>query len=176
MTDFMTGLLTNPRFDFIFAKSSVLSTNQKTKVVFVFTHRLLALQDFDPTPFSKELAGMWGSPEFEQFWVTGKDGAKTLNFDLYFEKYNFTREQKAMIIEDFHDIQKLLSKRNRVAIIIPFFYRFAHCCSATFLHTKFFTTFGMDITRCGLGYKNHHWISECCCVILFSKNYLHYIS
>lgn len=121
MTDFMGGLLTNPRFDFIFGKSSVLSTNQKTKVAFAFTHRLLALQDFDPTPFSKELAGMWGSPEFEQFWVTGKDGAKTLNFDLYFEKYNFTREQKAMIIEDFHDIQKLLSKRNRVAIIIPFF-------------------------------------------------------
>ena len=70
-------------------------------------HRLGTLQGFDSAMYLEELTdlNMLGSPEFGKFQTVKKDGEKTFNFDLYFEQYDLTREQKTIIIEDFYKLQ-----------------------------------------------------------------------
>ena len=98
-------------------------------------NRLAALQGFDSAVYLEELTdlNMFGSPEFEKFQTVDKDGLKTFDFDLYFEQYDLTREQKTIIIEDFYKLQSERAKIGRrkvgptlllslVLIIIPPFF------------------------------------------------------
>ncbi len=119
--DFLKIFNENPDFEFIFGKSSVLNLTQKQKVLEEFMHRMTVLQDFDPEPYATELADLWGKPEFEQYKKAENEGEKVLNFDPYFEKHHFTREQKEIVFERFSDLMKSRVKKSRKTLLIPFF-------------------------------------------------------
>ena len=116
---FLTIVTDNPELSFIFGKSSLLNTAQKSQVLMELTHRLTALIGFESTVYLEELTdlNMHDSPEFEKFQTMDEDGVKIFDFDFYFEQYDLTREQKTIIIEDFYKLQSERAKIGRRKVI-----------------------------------------------------------
>ena len=125
----------NPEFSFIFGKSSLLNIHQKSQVLMDLAHRLGALEGFDSAMYLEELTNLhiYGSPDFEKFRPKDENGYKAFDFDLFFEQYDLTREQKTIIMEDFYKLQSERAKIGRskvgptlllslVLIIIPPFF------------------------------------------------------
>ena len=103
--ELMDDVLTDPSFDFIFGKSSLMNTTQKAKTGEQLLHRITAVQNFDPEPHAEALMGIYGTPEFNQYMQFDEDGDEELNFHPYFDKHHLTSEQRDFIFETFIDLQ-----------------------------------------------------------------------
>jgi hypothetical protein len=103
--EFMDDVLTNPSFDFIFGKSSLMNATQKAKTSEQLMHRIAAVQDFDPEPHVLILMDLYGTPEFNKYVEFDEDDDEELNFHPYFDKHNLTSEQRDVIFERFIDLQ-----------------------------------------------------------------------
>ena len=132
---FLTTVTDNPELSFIFGKSSLLNIHQKSQVLMELANRLAVLQGFDSAGYLEELTDLhiYGSPDFEKFRPKDENGYKAFDFDLFFEQYDLTREQKTIIMEDFYKLQSERAKIGRskvgptlllslVLIIIPPFF------------------------------------------------------
>ena len=114
---FLTTVTDNPHFNFIFGKSSVLNTSQKSQILTAFADRLNAIQDFDSTEYVEELTNMYETSELDKFAKLDEDGNKRYDFMPYFEQYNLTKEQKAQVMEDFYERQLQSAKAGRKKIL-----------------------------------------------------------
>ncbi len=103
--ELMDDVLTDPAFDFIFGKSSLMNTTQKAKTGEQLLHRIAAVQDFDPEPHAEALIDIYETPEFDQYREFDEDGDELFNFHSYFDKDNLTKEQRDLIFERFIDLQ-----------------------------------------------------------------------
>ena len=117
---FVENFFTNPDFAFIFGDSSALNSQQKMTVAQEFIKRIDATRDFNPEPYAQELSNVWSKPDFDKYKKTGKDGKVKYDFDQFFEQYNFTKEQEAMVLASFHEIQKDKARIVRRTLIPAF--------------------------------------------------------
>lgn len=103
--EFMDDVLTDPSFDFIFGKSSLMNTTQKAKTGEQVLQRVVAIQGFDPEPHAQALMDIYETPEFDQYREFDEDDDELFNFHPYFDKDNLTKEQGDLIFETFIDLQ-----------------------------------------------------------------------
>jgi hypothetical protein len=120
-TAFMTGLPTNPEYDFIFGKSSVLNASQKAKIVRDLMERVLIAKEFDAEPYAKELLNLYGTPAFDVYKKENEKGEKDIDLTDYYAKYNWTKEQKQLVLSLFLDLQSEKAKKGLNKVIYPFF-------------------------------------------------------
>ena len=107
LQEFIDDVLEDPQFDFIFGPSSLLNTDQKTKTATMLLQRIHTYQNFDPEPHADGLMGIYGTPAFDKYieFDEDGDGEEEYNFEPYFANYDFTKEQKELIVDAFSDLQ-----------------------------------------------------------------------
>jgi hypothetical protein len=105
--DFLSNMMKNPEFEFIFGKSSALNLVQKSTVVSRLEQRFNIVRDFDPSPYVDKLIGMFNNRQLDQFKKYDKEGDYVYDFKDYFKDENFTKEQLHLIQLNFYDMQSV---------------------------------------------------------------------
>ena len=109
----MEEILTDPDLHFIFGHSSLLNPAQKAKTGEGVYHRIVAYYEFDPQPHAIELIGLYQTPAFDQYVEIDEEGDEEFDFSPYFANYNFTKEQKELISDQFFTRRRgLLNEAN----------------------------------------------------------------
>jgi hypothetical protein len=105
LQEFIADVMTDPDFDFIFGQSSLLNTEQKANTAAMLLQRVDAALDFDPFSHAKDLIDIYGTPTFDKYVEIDEDGDECYNFNAYYAEYNFTKEQKELVLDTFIDLQ-----------------------------------------------------------------------
>jgi hypothetical protein len=110
---FIDDVLEDPAFDFIFGKSSLMNTDQKSHTAAMLLERIDAYHDFDPEPHAQSLMDVYGTPAFDKYLETDDDDEEEdyddeeyYNFEPYFAEHALTKEQKYLVEGAFHNLQR----------------------------------------------------------------------
>lgn len=101
LDDSIDDIPTNPEFDFILGRTSLLNLNQKQLVVKALERRLNAIVNFDPSVLANELVDLQDTPEFDQY--IDEDDEDGYDFTTFFDKHRLTKEQRQMVSEFFYE-------------------------------------------------------------------------
>jgi hypothetical protein len=93
----------NPNLDFILGRSSLLNPIQKKLVIKALQHRLISVFQFDAISPANELLEIWGTKDFEKYQYVDEDGEVEFDFSEFFDKHNFTKEQRTMVTDCFFE-------------------------------------------------------------------------
>ena len=102
---YLANMFDNPDFSIIFGKSSALTLSQKTMISDEFSKRILALTEFDTTPYVNGLSELFEENGIKQFRQLDEDGEYYYDFNPYLAPYNLTREQKEAVTSAFMNRQ-----------------------------------------------------------------------
>ena len=107
LQEFIDDVMSDPDFDYIFGKSSLLNTEQKSNTAAMLLQRVDAYLDFNPNKHAQYLIDIYGTPAFDKYIETDEDdGEEYYDFSAYYADYDFTKEQKNLISETFIELQE----------------------------------------------------------------------
>jgi hypothetical protein len=107
LQEFIDGVLEDPEFDFIFGKSSLMNTDQKSHTAAMLLERIDAYHDFDPEPHAQSLMDIYGTPAFDKYLETDEDDDdEYYDFEPYSAEHALTKEQKYLVEGAFHNLQR----------------------------------------------------------------------
>jgi hypothetical protein len=114
LQEFMDYVLEDPAFDFIFGKSSLMNTDQKSHTAAMLLARVHAYHDFDPEPHAQSLMDIYGTPAFDKYLESDdEEDEEYYDFEPYSAEHSLTKEQKHLVEGAFYNLQRGKSANNK---------------------------------------------------------------